>query len=579
MKQIFYLNYPQPPPKKQGNWSVRFDAYLINLYHIDYKSSWLFNVPFSFLPVNRLVLHLIMKDSQMCNSLNCIHGVCQRYLNPPYHDYCQCEENWSGKLCNEIINCSCVEGGKCLNGYLKPFCICPPGRIGKQCRVLFNPCIDVKCENGGTCLPLDERQSNKFVCSCSDGYFGIYCEQISSQIHIELSSSLSGKKSTTELVSVFVHFLILESDSPGILFVENRFLYKQIKLNEILHVYNDNHVYLSSFILIEIYFPNNIFNYYIGAILKTSLRNLDIKIDEINRCPFVDELIFNETVRKFPSIKKVKYYHYVCEMNPFIKCFQDESFLCFCDRYRTPDCLVFQRQSIQYNINYCQNNGQCIENIINGLWDFACVCNGCSYGSLCQLITSDYILSFDVRLGQDIRASMSFIEQTFIIKFVLSMIILMILIGTLSNVLTLITFRQRNIREYGCGIYLSCLPLIGQIGLCVFGGRYFYLLITQLYDVHNHWFAYWSCIILEYILSICPMLFDWLIVCIAVERCVNIIKGTSFKKNDSVKWTKRLIPFLIFLISFSSWHELFIHQLISDPRMKSKHTWCVIRFP
>ena len=579
MKQIFYLNYPQPPPKKQGNWSVRLDAYLINFYHVDYKSSWLFNIPFSFLPVNRLVLHLLMKDSQRCSSLNCIHGVCQKYLNPPYDEYCQCEDKWSGKFCNETINCSCIEGGKCVNGYLKPICICPLGRIGKECRVLFNPCMNVKCENGGRCLPLDERQSNQFVCSCLDGYFGIYCEQISSQAHIAFSSSLSAKNSESKLITVFVHFLKLEKDSPGILFVENRFLYKQINLNEILHVYNDNRVYLSPFILIEIYFQNNIFDYYIAGILKKNLISLDTKIDEINRCPFVDELIFNETVRKFPSRKKVKYYHYVCEMNHFIKCFQDESFLCFCDQFRQPDCLVFQRQSIQCSTNYCQNNGRCIENTINGVWDFGCVCNGCSFGSLCQLITSDYVLSFDTILGQDITASMSFKEQTFIIKFVLSIIIFMILIGTLSNVLSLITFRQGNIPEYGCGIYLFCLPLIGQIGLCVFGSRYFYLLITQLYNVHNQWFAYWSCIILEYMLTVCPMLFDWLVVCIAVERCVNIIKGALFKKRDSVKWAKRLIPFLIFIVICSSWHELFIHELVSDPRMTNEHTWCVIKFP
>jgi hypothetical protein len=578
MKQIFYLNYPQPPPKKQGNWFVRFDAYLINMNNVHYKTSWLFNIPFSFLPVNRLVLHLMMRDSQICNSLNCIHGICQKYSNYPYDEYCQCEENWSGKYCNERMSCSCVGGGKCIDGYLTPICICPLGRIGNECRVLFNPCIDVKCKNGGTCLPLDERQLIKFVCSCPNDYYGIYCEQINSQIHIEFSSSLSLKSSELELVSVFVHFLKLEKDSPGILFVENRFLYKQIKLNEVLNVHNTNHDYLSTFILIEIYFEDNISNYYIGAIVKNNLTSLSIKLDAINRCPYVDELILNETIRKFPLRKKVKYYHYVCEMNHLIKWFHDESSLCFCDRYRQPDCLFFQRPSVQCSINYCQNNGQCIENSFNGVSDFACVCNGCSYGSLCQLITSEYILSFDIMLGQDIKANMSFMKQPFLIKFVLSIIIFMILVGTLSNVLSLITFRQRKIREYGCAIYLFYLTLIGQIGLTSFASRYFYLLITQLYTVNNHWSAYWSCIILEYILSVCPMLFDWLIVCIAVERCVNIIRGASFKKSDSVWWAKRLIPFFTLIIICSSWHDLFIHRLIYDPRITSEHTWCVIKF-
>ena len=41
--------------------------------------------------------------------------------------------------------------------------------------------------------PLDERQTKQFVCSCQNGYYGIYCERIDSQVHIEFSSSLSLK--------------------------------------------------------------------------------------------------------------------------------------------------------------------------------------------------------------------------------------------------------------------------------------------------------------------------------------------------------------------------------------------------
>ncbi|CAF3050039.1 unnamed protein product [Rotaria socialis] len=350
--------------------------------------------------------------------------------------------------------------------------------MGNQCRVLFNPCIHIQCKNGGTCLPLDKRELIKFVCSCPEGYYGIYCERTKSQVNIEFSSSLSSKHFQSELVSLFVYFLQLEWGLPGVLSIENRFLYKQMQLNELLDVYNNNNDYLSTFILVEIYFQNNISNYYIGAILKGNSRKINIKIEKINRCPYVDELILNETVRKFPLRRKLKYYHYACEVNSLIKCFYDESSLCFRDKYHQPYCLVFQHQSTQCSINYCKNNGRCIENIINGVWDFACVCNGCSYGSLCQLITSEYVLSFDVMLGQDIKTNISFMKQSFLIKFVLSFIIIMILLGTLSNILSLITFRQGKILEHSCGIYLFCLPLIGQIGLVILDSRYFYLLIT-----------------------------------------------------------------------------------------------------
>ncbi|CAF1538437.1 unnamed protein product [Adineta ricciae] len=570
MKQMFYLNYPRPPPKKQGNWSVRFDAFLISTFNVQEKASWLFNVPFSFLPVNRLVLHLMLEDSRGCQTLNCIHGICRRYLNSPYDEYCQCDDNWSGKFCQDRINCSCVAGGKCIDGY----CVCPLARIGNECRVLFNPCHDIKCENGGTCLPLDERQSKKFECMCPNAFWGIYCERRNAEVQIEFSSLTS---SELELVNVFVHFLNLESDLSAVLSVENRFLYKNIKLNQILHVYQQNHDYLSAITLIEIYHQKYTSNYYLGALLKKNVTNLRTQIDQGNRCPYVDELIFNETIRKFSLRKKLKYYHYACKGDRGIKCFHDEASLCFCDQNHQPDCVAFPRSLTACSTNYCQNNGQCISNIFNGVWDFACICDGCSYGSLCQLVTSEYVLSFDVILGPDIKTNMPFMEQPFLIKFALAMITFMVVIGTLSNVLSLITFRQGKIREYGCGMYLFCLAFVGQIGLSIFGCRYVYLLITQLYDIHHFRLIHWSCLTLDYTLSVCPILFDWIIVCIAIERYVNVIKGASFEKTKSVWWAKRLVPFLTLIIICSSWHELFVHELIHDPRSTSQNTWCIIK--
>jgi hypothetical protein len=578
MKQMFYLNYPRPVPKKHGNWSVRFDAFSITKSDVNFKAAWLFYVPFSFLPVNRLVLHLIIRDSEMCDTLNCNHGICRKYLNSPHDEYCQCEPNWSGKYCNISNICPCIQNGKCVDGYSRSICVCPLGRTGSECRVLFDPCIDIKCQHGGICLPMDERESTKFICSCPNAYYGSYCELINAEIDIVLSESLSINNRPLS-ATMLVYFLELEDDSPGISILQNRFLYKQVKSNTPLRVFNNNHEYLSSFILLQIFFEANIFDYYIAGIIKKDLTKINTLIEKLNRCPYVDEVILNETVRKFPSIKKVKYYHYACDAKTSPRCFHDEDFLCFCDRYHQPDCLFFQRESTQCTTDYCKNNGQCVQNNFNGMIDFDCVCTGCAYGSLCQLTTSQYVLSLDVMLGQDIRESMSLTEQPLLIKIVLTIIILMVFLGALSNVLSLMTFKQPKVQEYGCGIYLFCLPLIGQTGLLILAGRFFYFLQTQLYNVNNRSAAHWSCIGLEYFLSVCPILFDWLIVCIAAERSVNLIKGVSFKKSDSVWWAKRIILLITFIVLCSSWHEPFIRELIDDPRATSQHTWCVITFP
>jgi hypothetical protein len=578
MKQMFYLNYPRPPPKQRGNWSVRLDAFSVTTSTVDFKASWLFDVALSFLPVNRLVLHLMLKDQDVCGTLTCIHGSCRKYLDSKNRAYCQCEENWSGIHCNTSTVCSCAGGGKCISWHPTPICVCPLGRIGNECRVLFNPCTNIKCEHSGTCLPLDERQLTKFICLCPNGYYGSRCELAVAMLDIHFSDLFPAYNRPFS-AAVFAHFLELRRDSPGVLFVQNRLLHKQVPLNKPLRIFNNDHSYLPTFILLQIFFEPNNFHYYIAAVIKSRTTNIITTIYHSNRCPHVDELIFNETIREFPPIKKVKYYQHVCKMNSHINWFYDEAYLCFCYKDRLPDCLFFQRESMQCTTDYCQNNGQCVQNNFNGIWDFGCVCSGCAYGSLCQLTTSQYILSLDAMLGQDLLGSVSLTGQPALVKIVMAVVILMFSFGLVSNILSLMTFKQAKVREFGCGIYLLYLPFIGQLGLSIFVGRFFYLLGTQINHVNNRSATRWSCISLEYFLSVCPMLFDWLTACVAVERSVNIIKGVSFKKSDSVWWAKRITIFLTIVVLTSAWHVPLIHQLIDDPRAITLHTWCVVTFP
>lgn len=192
---------------------------------------------------------------------------------------------------------------------------------------------------------------------------------------------------------------------------------------------------------------------------------------------------------------------------------------------------------------------------------------------------SQYAFSLDAMLGREILQNLSIVDQPLIIKIALIIFVMMISIGFISNSLSWITFKQPKVREFGCGLYLFCLPIIGQLGLTGVAGRFFYFLCTQIYNVDNHLAARWSCISLEYVTTVSTMLFDLLTACIAVERSVNIIKGTSFKKADSVWWAKCIILVLIIILTASAWHEIFIRHIIDDPRAISRHTWCVVMFP
>jgi hypothetical protein len=578
MKQMFYLNYPRPPPKQRGsNWSVRLDAFSVSASSVNLVASWLFDVPFSFLPYNRLVLHLLLQEQETCSALRCVHGSCKKYLNSPHGEYCQCERGWSGRYCDISTICACAGGEQCLNQYRTQICVCPLGRMGHDCHMLYNPCKNISCQNGGTCVPLDERLEKKFTCACHNGYYGTRCELTNAYVDIHFSKSLYRHDHLLS-IAVVVHFLETQKDLSGILWTQNRVLHRQMRLNTPLRALNNDHEYLPSFIFLQIFFEPGHFGYYIAAILKKQILNLTTTISPVNRCPYVNELLQNGTTRKFPLIKKVKYYHRVCKENSIIQCFHDEAYLCFCDKDRLPHCLFFQREPTECRTDYCQNDGRCVQNNFNGTWDFACVCSGCTYGLLCQLTTSEYALSLDTMLGQDILANVSLADQPLLIKIMLAILILMLVSGSVSNILSFITFKQPKVQEVGCGAYLFCLPIIGQLGLLIFFGRFLYLLGTQLYNVDNHAATLWSCIGLEYFLNVCPMLFDWLTACVAVERSINMVKGVSFKKSESVRWAKRIVLLLSSTVLISAWHELFIHQLVDDPRATTRHTWCVVRF-
>ena len=68
-----------------------------------YIASWHYEVPFSFLPVNRMaiVLYVPFQQVSIVNDcpLTCHHGKCMKYINKKKY-YCQCDAGWSGIRCD-----------------------------------------------------------------------------------------------------------------------------------------------------------------------------------------------------------------------------------------------------------------------------------------------------------------------------------------------------------------------------------------------------------------------------------------------------------------------------------------------
>ena len=77
------------------------------------------------------------------------------------------------------------------------------------------------------------------------------------------------------------------------------------------------------------------------------------------------------------------------------------------------------------------------------------------------------------------------------------------------------------------------LRIVGQIGLMGFFSKLIYL--------YFKWPDHLGlCIGLEFLLTVIPWIYDWLIVCIAIKRTINCAKKTSFNQKLSKHIAKRI---------------------------------------
>jgi hypothetical protein len=220
-KHFIYLRYPRP--KSSGQYFVKIDSYIANMSQTIYTGrSWLYNVQFSFLPVGRLAIRLIMNDKidkeqqSICKKFpDKPNGRCLTYINNDTRMFFSCDNGWTEEYCEQKANHFCPNGSQCAyecDKFETARCICPLGQIGAHCSITFNPCLDVLCENGGICVPLDEG-SLHYCCACNAGFFGTKCENTASKMTIFISSNFFSLVPT--IPAAIVHFIVLKQSMNG----------------------------------------------------------------------------------------------------------------------------------------------------------------------------------------------------------------------------------------------------------------------------------------------------------------------------------------------------------------------------
>lgn len=216
------------------------------------------------------------------------------------------------------------------------------------------------------------------------------------------------------------------------------------------------------------------------------------------------------------------------------------------------DCYIFYHE--YSNCNYCTNNGLRLRNSpTEQQWDFACLCPKCSFGRLCQFSTGNYFITLDMLIGIEMeKGDVQFNQQSFIIYLILIILILILVISFIFNIISIIIFSNKKLRKVGCDLYLLYLTIISQIGLILLFLRFLYMIIIQIYIIENDLFIKIICIFVEYSLRMIPSLFDWLTVCISIERAYIVIKDIHFTKSIALKTLKisRWIILSVFFIKY-----------------------------
>ena len=556
------LLYAHRPKNLSREYFIQLDIY--EKVSLIYRGSFLYPVKFSFLPVYRLGLIVDIPRrnslSQSCSFHRCLHGRCVNYRTSG--TFCQCHSGWSGKYCSIPYRCTC---SLCvgIDAQNRSICLCPMGRFGPRCYLIDRICE--KCENGGQCIANDEYQmasKRKFVCICRKGFSGDRCEIADRRLMISFGKDIHLSS------SIFIHFIQIFPDNPPIRTTS----FRTIPLtNDSLVIY-----WSRPFHLLFIEFLDK--TYYLPPIEQIS--NPSLTINPSNRCPNISE-IFNETFSQMHLLNRIKFYHLSCEN---LSCFYDDVHLCLCYSFqgkRLANCLNFQHQMTFdcFGQSECENGGQCFQDTLNCPQRSICICPRCFYGTRCQFNTNGFSLSLDAILGYHILPQMALKDQPSIVKFSLITTIIFILLGLINGILSLITFKNKIIREVGSGWYLLGSAMMTLIGMIIFGLKLMILIFTQMASINNRLFLQIQCLSLDFLLGICLSMNQWFDACVAIERAIAVIKGARFIKEKSKKIARRVSLLLVLLVILTSIHDpisrrLFIEQLDDD----QTRIWCIVSF-
>jgi hypothetical protein len=561
------------------DYSIQIDIY--EKKKLNYRGSTIKSLNFSFLPVHRLVYSIdiprTVDNDDDCSDTQCINGKCREYFNDRTNrTFCQCKKGWSGRSCTIPYTSTCSSDslylGKLANN--RSICVCPVNKIGPRCLINDATCQNTTCLNDGECISVDQYETSlkKFVCICSKEFTGNRCEMKRTKLMIIFD------KNITLPSSILIHFIESKMNAPHV---------RTTTFKTILSGQNSLIVYWSlPFHVAFAELENKI--YYLINMQKIPEESTVIQrtLNSFDRCLNINEL-FNETFAQSSLLRRIKSYHLPCQTNRSeLKCFYDEIHVCLCqqlDQEYVSNCFEFDHNMSSYcsGENGCENGGQCFQEYTTCPRISICQCPQCYYGARCQLSTSGFSLSLDAILGYHIRANLNISHQPLPVLISLILMIILTILGFVNGVLSLITFKNKNVREFGCGIYLFSSSIITLLTMIVFSLKFLILLFSQMGSITNRSFLLIQCYSIDFLLRFCLTMDQWLTAFVAIERAFIIIRGVYFKKEKFKSLAKWAISALVFIAIVTNIHDPIYRRLFEEIGNDDDEDrlWCLVKYP
>jgi hypothetical protein len=420
------------------------------------------------------------------------------------------------------------------------------------------------CRNNGTYVELEPRAddlSTRFACLCLVGFIGTSCEIASSRLIISFHDIAIPSL-------IFLHFIqVIERKEH-----KRIDTFKKIPIDqESISIYSS-----LDFQILFVEFRND---NYLAYLQRSDLAQpTEITLSPQHRCPSISQ-IFNETFAGLHPLRRIKHYHKPCQMDHKLHCFYDERYMCLCGEDHRANCLTFDHNKTykcQDDYGDCENGAQCFLDGEDCQLSSACLCLDCYYGSKCQFSTYGLGLSLDAILGYHIKSNVQVSDQSTYVKVSIGLTTIIFIVGTISSLLSILTFQAKQPWVVGCGVYLLGASISSLLSIWIFTCKVLFLLLSQMALVTNRSFLRFQCVFIDFLLQVFLSFEDWLIACVAFERATAVIQSVRFNKSKSQQIAKK-ICFILFLFTVcTSIHDPFHRRLLDDE--EEQRTWCIVRY-